>query len=212
MSKFNTALAGLSLILCFTSCNGQSKQSADCIASYKKAKTALNTYYGNNEQSLLQESLNNVEQAIRCEETKFKAIDLKISLLMLLKKYKTGYQFIDSLSEKDFSTGYKKKMNYNFFLAMEYESKKDTFNRNLVLNVVILDIQNYIQNEKMPVGKLDDQVYYDLYTIKSKILDQSKLSTEIDSLKKIYPGQEAFFESLKESFNDESKKSIPRSR
>ena len=137
---------------------------------YYIIRNGISTYYKINEKLLLNKSLNNVEQALKCKETRYKAIDLKISLLILLKKYRNGYKFIDSLSEKDFKKGYKKKMNYNYFLALEYESKADTANRNKYFNEIIAHIQNYIQQENISKDKLNEEAYYDLFSVKAKVL------------------------------------------
>ena len=170
LNKLNIALISFTVIILLGSCNAQSKQLKDCQLSYKNAKADFSTYYKINEKLLLNKSLNNVEQALKCKETRYKAIDLKISLLILLKKYRNGYKFIDSLSEKDFKKGYKKKMNYNYFLALEYESKADTANRNKYFNEIIAHIQNYIQQENISKDKLNEEAYYDLFSVKAKVL------------------------------------------
>jgi hypothetical protein len=131
-------------IFCFFftlfSCNSQSTKTDNCKLQFKAAKDSLNAYYRGNEESLLQSALENVERSIRCDEIRDKSIELKISLLILLKKYKIGYMFIDSLRRDDFKASYKKKMNYNYFLVLEHESKGDTTNRDKLLNEIISDI------------------------------------------------------------------------
>ena len=199
LNKLNIALISFTVIILLGSCNAQSKQLEDCQLSYKNAKADFSTYYKINEKLLLNKSLNNVEQALKCKETRYKAIDLKISLLILLKKYRNGYKFIDSLSEKDFKKGYKKKMNYNYFLALEHESKTDTVNRNKYFNYIIVDIQNYIQQEKMSKGKFDKEAYYDLFFVKKNFLNLQQVNAEVDLLKEQYPNEKDFFDSLKET-------------
>ena len=69
----------------------------------------LHSFYSSNTQSLLNESLNDAEGAMNCPETRLGAIELKISLLILLQEFEAGYKFVFSLSEMDFELLYRKK-------------------------------------------------------------------------------------------------------
>lgn len=209
MYMFNKILRSSFFLILLNSCLGQSANVDKCKTSYKKARENFNSYYKNNDQSLIQEALPNAEQAIQCEQTKYAAIDLKISLLILLKKYKNGHEFIDSLSENDFKVKYKKKMYYNYFIAMEYESNADTVNRDKFLNEIVNSIQNYILAENMPKDKLDEEAYYTLYTIKKRLSSLTQLNNEIDLLKQKYPYEKDFFDALKETLNGEEKSANP---
>lgn len=205
LNKLKTILTGFVIIVFLNQCNGQSKELKDCKLSYKNARTNFNAYYKKNEHSLLQKSLSDVEQAMKCKETRHQAIDLKISLLILLEKYKSGYEFIDSLSENDFRASYKKKMNYYYFYALDYESKGDTLSRNQFFNEIIIDIQDYIERDSMPYDNLKQEAYYDLFTVKRKVINVQQINAEIDLLKKKYPKEKDFFDSLKESLIEEPK-------
>jgi len=90
-------------------------------------------------------------------------------------------------------------MNYNYFLALEYESKADTANRNKYFNEIIAHIQNYIQQENISKDKLNEEAYYDLFSVKAKVLSKEKISSEIDLLKEQYPKEKDFFDVLKET-------------
>jgi hypothetical protein len=198
INKFGCAFVLFAML--FSSCQGQSIQLKDCLSHFKESRIALNTYYKNNDTSLLQKSLDNIEIAMNCDETRRGAIELKISLLMLLKKYKNGCLFIDSLSDKDFKVSYERKMIYNFFLAMDYESIGDTINRNKCYNTAIENIQNYIQQENLPKDKIDERAYYDLFLTKWKILDKEQLKAAIELAKQQHPNNKDFFESLQSTF------------
>src|SRR5580658_3903766 len=113
-------------IYSFSSCRGQSNNKDSCIAHLKNARRNINSYYKNSEQALLFVALKEVEQSTQCTETRYGAIELKLSLLLILKKYKEGYIYTDSLSESDFKYKYKRQMWHNYFLALNYESNFDT--------------------------------------------------------------------------------------
>ena len=204
MCKFKDIVSYCLFLILLNSCNGQSNIDT-CKLSYKNARNNLNNYYKNTDQSLILKALQEVNQSLQCQDTRHKAIDLKISLLAILKMYKNGYQFIDSLNENDFSAKYKKTMNHNYFLALEYEEKSDTANRNKLLNETVANIQNYIRQENMPQGKLDEEAYYDLFFVKKKVMSLEKINAEIDLLKKQYPRDEEFFDALKSSMDEETK-------
>lgn len=202
--KISSTITCCFLFVCFNSCNGQVKLD-DCKESYKSASKSLNAYYKSEEQSLLQDAIFYADQSMKCEETRRRAIDLKISLMALSKNYKRGYEFIDSLDQNDFSKKYKKQMHYNFFKALEYESKADTINARKLYTAIIKDINNYIELEGSSQKPLDQEVYYDLFFVKSKVLLQSQINTEIDELAQKHPSDRDFLVALKSSFAMASK-------
>ena len=190
---------------CMFGCNGQPANSGNCETAFKTARINLDNYYSTGEEHLLRESLNNVQNAIPCEATRRKAIELKTSVLVLLKRYEEGFKFIDSLESADFKQPYKKKMSYNFFRALESEAKQDTATRNKLLNEVIAEIEDYVQHQQLPQDKIDEEVYSDLFLVRSKVFDARQLQAELESLKKRYPNHAVFFDALWESFAGESK-------
>lgn len=196
------------LLVVFAGCNGQTNQSQICAENYKKAKASLNKYYINNNRSDLEESLESIETAIGCKEMRSASIDLKIPVLMLLEKYKSGYEFVDSLSQTDFNASYKKLMIASFFRALEYGQKRDTTNRNKLFNETIVYIQKYIQ-EDTSAGIADENAYYDLFMVKSRVLDISSINKEIDSLMNVYPNQKAFFDVLRNSLKENEQVAYP---
>lgn len=204
LRKLNITLIVFALFT-LNSCNGQAKDKDDCVLHLKNARKSFNSYYQNNEDSALISALNEVEKSMQCIETRRGAVELKLSLLMLLKKYPEGYKYIDSLTENDFKLSYKKTLAYNYFLASEYESKGDTVMRNKLLNETVSNIQKYIQGENMPDHKINEEAYYDLFLIKSKILTQEQMNVEIALLKRKYPKNKDFFDALEDSFNESPK-------
>lgn len=192
------------LFVSFNSCNGQAKIDG-CKESYKNANKNLNAYYKSENQSLLQNAIVYVEQSMTCEETRRKAIHLKISLLILSKSYKWGYEFIDTLNQNDFGKSYKKQMHHDFFKALEYESKSDTLNARKLYTKIIESLDDYIQSESNFQKALDQEAYYDLFFVKSKLLPQSQINTELDELAQKLPADKVFFITLKSSFDVASK-------
>lgn len=188
------------ILLCSSACNGQ-KEVDDCKEGYRKANKALINYYQNKRQDLLPAAIADVQQAMECKETRRRAIDLKISLLALSKSYKKGYEFVDSLGQEDFEKKYKKDMHHGFFRAMEYEAKADTNNARKLYAQIIRVIEGSI-DEGYGSGKpLDQEMYYDLFLIKSKLLSQSQMGAEIDELGRKHPSDKDFFITLKSSFS-----------
>jgi len=183
-------------------CSAHSKQVNACRSSYKKARADLNAYYKDHDSSMLGSSLADADLAMRCVETRQAAVEMKISLLALMKSFRKGYEFVISLNESDFTMSYKKTMGYQYFLAMDADARGDTLLRNRIFKNICFDIETYIRNENLPAGKLNEVAYYDLYKMKTKIRSQSQLGMEIDSLKQRYPASSEFFDVLKGSLTD----------
>lgn len=183
-----------------SSCNGQNTNN-NCKTSYIEAKKKFNKFYTDNNNNWLTDALKDVQKSLNCPETRSASIELKISALSLLKKYDIAYQFVDSLKEKDFSKPYKKKMQYDFLKALSYESKSKIVDRDIYYNKAISEIQAFVNTQKT----IDQEAYYDLFLVKSKILDSEQISDEINNLKIKYPADKDFFESLKKSFNEGTK-------
>lgn len=198
--KINGLLAGFALFGIITGCNGQSKNLKDCKAHYQSAKRMSNDYYRNNNPAMLRSALNEVDKAIQCNETKSKSIELKISLLSLLKEFKVAYEFIDTLKDDNFKYRYKKAMNYNYFRALDYGNKLDTLNSNLFFKKSLKSVQDFIDKESATTT-LNEEAYFDLFFIKKQFESKEKMANEIDSLKKKYPEHEQFFDALKGSLN-----------
>ena len=184
------------VIISFIGC--RSRQDDQCSINYKKAKDFLYKYHINQKRSFLVRALAEIERS-GCPETALGAVELKISLLSLLKKYKEAYQYIDSLGPGSFKLEYKKGMSYNLFRALEYESKFDTANRNLFLNRSVITIQSYIDEQDTSESKLNEEAYYDLFLIKSKLENLENLNNDIEKLKKRYPNKLTFWENVKGS-------------
>jgi hypothetical protein len=183
------------------SCNGQTGNKDVCKTNYINARNKFNKFYIEKNPVLLSEALQDVEKSLDCPITRPASIELKISVLYSLKEYNKAYQFIDSLEEKDFSKPYEKKMQYNFFKALDCEAKSQDEDKKKYFGIAILEIQNFINHQKL----IDQKAYYDLFLVKSKVLNEKQFNEELNNLKIKYPNDQDFFEVLKESFTEKPK-------
>ena len=184
-----------------SSCNGQNSNVEQCKSHLKSAKKSFNSFYTEQNQKLLTEALKDVELSESCQETRLASIELKLSILSTKKDYQTAYKFVESLDKSDFTKPYRKNMQSNLFKALEYENKSDLKNHKLYLQKATTEIERYINEQKT----IDQEAYYDLFLLKSKILSKSELDADIILLEKQYPADKDFFELLKESFNEQPK-------
>lgn len=189
-------------VLFLIGCNTKSDKINKCKANFKKAASDLNDYYKDSSQSHLLDALSLVQDSRGCDETKKASVELKSSLLILLKRYKEGADFIDSLDNKDFTADYKKGMYSSYFKSMEYKIAGDTMQRNVVLRASVEEIQDYIDHKVGQKGKINVEAYYDLFLVKIRLFDFPQVSHELDSLKRKYPEEQDFFDALKGTFKE----------
>ena len=161
----------------FSNCKRQNNNFDDGVSAYKEAEKNLDEYYKSKDDSLLYVALNNTEESFQCSQTKYEAISLKIDLLSQLKKYKWGYEFVDSLNESDFNIKYKKEMWHYYFHALESQSIGDTTSRNKYFIQIISGIENYIRQQYFPNEKNDQEAWRDLFFSKTYILNRQVFDT-----------------------------------
>jgi len=182
------------MVVFFGSCNSQTQNADGCNVHYKNAKSSLNSYYRSENKDLLGCALEEVELYSKCFGKTQKSVELKISLLSLLKEYKKAFEYVNSLKDSDFKCTYKREMNSNYFLASLSGSKSDTVNRNEYLNKSVLSVQRYIDNSKFSGIKNNQKAFYDLFNMKSLILSKQTLVKEIEDLKGPYPNDIEFLD------------------
>jgi len=206
LDKISQALTFCCLFALVNSCKGQNQNMDSCKAHFDRAKVKMNSFYKKKETSLLKQALNDVEQSLQCPETRHEAIELKIGLLSTSKQYKTAYEFINSLGVADFKYKYEKEMDYNFFRALDYESKSDTANQKIYLNKAKRTVTKYIKEENSHTNNLDYNAYYYLFLFMKKTGDVQQINSKADSLKKKNPSSAALIDGLRNVFvNDNSK-------
>jgi hypothetical protein len=199
-SVFYRTIISVQIIICLNSCAGQSPID-DCKIGINNAQRNLNNYYKSKDSTLLDTSLRYTEQSMLCKETRLRAVELKTSLLVLLRKYKRGYEFIDSLRQDDFSKEYKKRMNYSFLRALEMEANGDTTNAHKLYAEAVNYVNHFIETTGKD-SQIDQDAYYDLYFIKSRIFTQEQIENELEELAKENPSDRVFFTVLKSSFKN----------
>lgn len=206
--RYYIIICGLFLVL-INSCNGQ-HASDSCISQIKNARAAFSYYLMNDDtsQSKLITILSEVDSSMQCSNTKMASIELKISILLKLKEYQAGYAFVDSLKQADFKLPYKKQMWSYCFQALDYEAKGDTINKNRYFNEAAKKIQNYIRQKNLSPEGIGEEVYYDLFEMKVKILNKEELDKEFNILKNKYPNDKDFIDELSSSIEENGEKSI----
>ena len=189
------------ILLFLGSCSAQTALD-HCKESLKNARYKLNTFYKSNDGDLLKSAVQDAGYSMLCIETRIPAIEIKISLLVLLENFSTGYEFVDSLTENDFAKPYKKIMNSNFFRAMESEANGDTTRGNFFYRVAIKSVEQYLTTTDKK-SQIDKDAYYDLFFLKSRLLSKNEVNNELGLLSKKYPSEKEFFLTLALSFDSQ---------
>jgi len=176
------------------SCNGQSRNNDNCEINFKKARELA--YVDSVRQSALDSALYLANKCMQCSSIKKSVVDFKISLLVSMKKYEEGIDFIDSLKESDFTYGYKQNLLSKGLKALEYSDKKDTINRNKMYREISGDLEQYIRNKSIGENEFKE-IYTDLFSIKENYLDSNQINSEVEALKNKYPDKKSFFDFFK---------------
>jgi hypothetical protein len=196
MLKINQIIFFSFFVVLFYSCKGQSNVDTVCRQKFKEARNLTYSYPASTRQSALDSALNLANECLKCDSIRKAVVDLKLTLLIAMKKYSEGMSFVDSLTESDFTFGYKKKMIYKNFQALAYASQNDTIKRNLTYKALSDELEQYIQKQNI-IDKEFEEIYLDLYSIKGNFLDSNQINKEVEALEKKYPNKSSFFEFLK---------------
>ncbi len=198
--QINKYLFILILLYLFYGCEGQSANLDACKINIRIARENIKSFYQTNNKQLLLDAINNANQSVQCGPTRIAGVEIKLSIYMLLKEYKTGQTYLDSLKEEDFKLRYKKNFWYNYLGALEAESNSDTAERSKYYNKIIDNVDNYIKTNDSSSGMLDKEPYYDLFFIKSKILTREDFNKQVDNVEIKYRSDSTFLQSLKTTF------------
>lgn len=180
----------------FASCLSNKKK--DCIGHLRYAQSVYNKHLLNNDTSKkdLLNILVQTNSALECPSTRIGAVELKISILLNLKYYKRGYDFVNSLNIYDFKYSYKKQMWRSFFKAKSYEKKGDYLNQKINFHKAANSVKNYIKSNNIAPDNNGEDIYYDFYELKSKISSKEEVITELKKLKNTYPSNAQFIDAL----------------
>ncbi len=187
------------LLLLINSCSGQSTNPDDCKKHLHNASILVRSYSATMDTLKLKQALDESDQSLLCPETRDKAISFKITILQLLKHYKTGYEYVASLKKSEGNYKYKKAMSYDYFRALDYGSRSDTVNEHIYFRKAADTIQRFINNENSSV--VDKEAYYDLFvTMKIFLGEKLLLRNKLDTLKRNYPNDAEFWAVLEDTF------------
>lgn len=194
MSRINKISIIPFFVLFLCSCNGQSNCYEDCQKKFGeiiKLSSSEPT-----RQSALDSAMELANECMQCDSMKKAIVEIKIRLFATMKKYHEGIEFIDSLKESDFIFGYRQKFWIQSLKATEYESEKDTVNRDLIYKEMVNDMEQYIKERNINDTEFKD-IYTMLFAVKEKYLDANQINEEIEELKNKYPDKQSFLDFLK---------------
>lgn len=193
MSKMSQVLFFVFFALLFYSCKGQLSPE-ECV---KKFKLARNLAYANpTRQSALDSALHLSNECMQCDNIRTSVIDFKITLLIGMKKYVEGVRFVDSLKESDFTYAYKKNIMSKNLQALNYDSKNDTTNRNLIYRQIANDIGQYIRKPNISEKEFKEACT-GLFAVKENYLDANQINKDVEVLKEMCPDRKDFFDFFK---------------
>lgn len=164
------------------------------IICYDNLKKATDLAYKNpDNKASLDSALIIANRCMKCDSIKAAVVDLKIRLLITLGKFKEGSDFIDSLQVSDFTYPYKKTLNHDNFIALQFASNKDTINRDKVYQKMYAYLDNYITNNNLK-SKEFQEAFTDLSALPGNSIDSISMTRQIDSLKIKYPNEVKFLD------------------
>ena len=159
------------IILILSKCSAQSISIKECNASYRNASKMIVMYSNSYNKDYLKFAINSLDTSQVCESTKAKSIKLKISIYFLLKDYKSGELFLNSLSEETFDRPYKKKMYRDIFKASQLQTLGDTVESRIIYSNLDKYMQTYLKNSI--TGEIDKDACYAWVLIKAKYKAES---------------------------------------
>ena len=139
-----------------------------------------------------------VNRCMKCDSIKAAVVDLKIRLLITLGKFKEGSDFIDSLQLSDFTYPYKKELNHDNFVALNFASNMDTISRDKVYKKMAAYLDRYITSNNLK-SKEFQEAYIELNGLSEKFIDSTTFNRQLDSLKIQYPNEVKFLDFFKPS-------------
>jgi len=182
----------------FLCCRGES---GNFKIYYQKANEKLNQYYIDGLSTHLDTALYYANQLNASSQYKVRGVNLKLTLYMLSKKYEAGYEYVDSLLERDFNRSYQKNQYKKTFKALLFEKQNNISSRDSCYKEIVVEIEKFI-NE----NPLDKNAITDLFYVKLKFEDKDKVINEITLMQSQKSNNNDFLETLKETINSMGKK------
>lgn len=158
------------LLLTFfqVSCNNEKVTSSKCGTSFKEADSLLKHFYINQDSLQLSNLLQRIDS---CENDSLRR--MKIHILLLLDKCREGFDFVEGINPEAFKYPYRK----IFFGSLFKACNNPSVDEKIYLNQAVEEISTFLQqNPKV------EEAWFDLFNLKKRMLSQSELSKELDSL------------------------------
>jgi hypothetical protein len=194
MSKIFILILLLVGQIIFYSCHIPHDREIICQQNFKTARDLA--YKKPTDFAKLDSALNIVNRCMQCDSIRIAVVELKIRLLLTLGKYEQGSKFIDSLQSSDFTFPYKKTLNHDNFIALNFASKGDTISRDKVYNKMADELESYIIKNDLK-SKEFQEAFTELSAFPKSPVDSLKFLSLIDSLKPKYPDEERFLNFFK---------------
>lgn len=194
MIKLIKCVSIFTLVIFVTGCKGNGQ--GNCDKWYVEANSSLNDYYLDNDEANLKLSMAIIEKGYNlCPDFESRFVDLKITLLLLMKEYERGYSFIDSLEESSFEPSYKKVLYLKTFKALSLEKKGDIAGRDGHFEELVGEIEDYISSNPS-----SEEAIADLFYTKLRFEEKEKVIREIELMQSSsHIDDKEFLNALKES-------------
>jgi len=176
------------------SCSAQTDRVEDCEENYAKGRDFINKYAESYNKEYLYTALSLFDSSFLCKSTRFQSINSKIITYNLLRNYKEGSEYINSLQSEEFKKPYEKKINKELFDGYFLQSSGDSIGARTIFMQIASDLKTFLINKKS--GDLEKDVLSTLIFIESKYFSVSQLKDELEELKGKFPNDKEFIDSL----------------
>ncbi|MFV0326926.1 MAG: hypothetical protein ACK5LF_21530 [Bacteroides xylanisolvens] len=191
-------MKNLFIIILFIVSTSACTQSNEDNVKYKRALAYIEGYHSNHNKQLLEKALIALDStSLDSTSSNYcKIANTKISLYLLLEKYKEGIAFVDVIPENRFYKTYQKEMYLKSMLAL---NERDTLKRDSYYQQAILAINSYLSN-----NPTDEQALTDLFYIRLRFEPRTKVLQGIDEYLKTDSNQIEFFKLLRQSIQQDT--------
>jgi hypothetical protein len=175
------------VINCISCINSQNN---NCKELQNQSHLGVMRFFKDENKSHLDSSLDNIEKSYKvCPELETAFFpNIKVTILILLKEYDKGYEYIKTFNDSHFMIQpYSKNSYLNIFSALIFREQKDTFKVDSCVNLVLKEFDTYLimhPDEEQTVIEAKFQIKY-------WFQNKSKVMHEIEELRagKIYDNE-----------------------
>ncbi len=176
--------------------NGSTVQNQkDCKMIYNESINHINNFYIKNDKNELQLSLSKINSYTDfCSEYRNRFYNAKITVLMLMKDFKQGYEFVNTLKVEEFQFAYKKNLYLKTFKALLLEKEGNLIDRNKLFLEITEEISTYLLNDQ-----LNKEALSDLFYTKIRFQEIEGVLNDLEIKQKENEQNREFLEILKET-------------